>query len=171
MIRESIERLELAARTVDEFEIVVGWWDKLDEKIQEAFEKTVWSTDNNKFDWNKFSATIRQADLLHILFHCICQMHNLIEDDELSALFEKATDKQKRIFFLRVIRGCSPQKIAACLEMTDRNVRDMENKMLAKIRKEFYLILKKRQAETHRNNHSRSLKHRLKIYEYGQGVF
>ncbi|MCL2055574.1 MAG: hypothetical protein FWG90_14245 [Oscillospiraceae bacterium] len=60
MIRESIERLELAARTVDEFEIVVGWW-----------------------------------------------------------------DKQKRIFFLRVIRGCSPQKIAACLEMTDRNVRDM----------------------------------------------
>jgi hypothetical protein len=74
-------------------------------------------------------------------------MHNLIEDDDLSRLFDKATDKQKRIFYLRIIRGCTPQKIAACLEMTDRNVRDMEKKMTENIRKGFYMVLKKRQEE------------------------
>jgi DNA-directed RNA polymerase specialized sigma24 family protein len=147
MVRESIERLEVAARTVEEFETVVDWWDKLDKKIQEAFEKTVWSTDSEKFNWNKHSANIRQADISHILFHCFCQMHNLIEDDDLARLFEKATDKQKEIFFLRVVRGCTPQKIAVCLEMTDRNVRDMENRMIRNIKKGFYIILKKRQDE------------------------
>jgi DNA-directed RNA polymerase specialized sigma24 family protein len=145
MVRESIERLEEAARTDEEFEVVVDWWDKLDKKIQEAFEKTIWSTDNNKFDWNKYSATIKQADISHMLFHCVCQMHNLIEDDDFAQLFEKATDKQKEILFLRVVRGCTPQKIAACLEMTDRNVRDMENRIIGKIKKGFYIILKKRQ--------------------------
>jgi hypothetical protein len=39
MIAESISRLEDAARTVEEFEEVVEWWDKLDKRVQEAFEK------------------------------------------------------------------------------------------------------------------------------------
>jgi len=145
MVRESIERLEDAARTVEEFEEVVVWWDKLDKRVQEAFEKTVWSTDNDKFDWNKCAANMNQADISYLLYQCICQMHNLIEDDDLSRLFDKATDKQKRILYLRIIRGCTPQKIAVCLEMTDRNVRDMEKKMTENIRKGFYIVLKKRQ--------------------------
>jgi len=70
----------------------------------------------------------------------------LIEDDEISELMNKATDKQKHIFFLRIFRNCSPQQIATCLDMTDRNVRDMTNKMVAKIQKNLFdLLLKRRE--------------------------
>ena len=147
LVRESIARIEEAARTDEEFEELIGLWDKLDEKVQKAFEKTVWSTDSEQFNWYLFSASMRQKDILYTLFHCICQMYNLIEDDDLSRLFENATDKQKEVFFLRFIRGCTPQKIAECLGVTDRNVRDLTNKMMANIRKGFYIVLKKRQAE------------------------
>ena len=147
LVRESIARIEEAARTDKEFEELIDLWDELGKKIQEAFEKTVWSTDSEQFNWHLFSVSMQQKDILYMLFHCICQMHNLIEDDDLSRLFENATDKQKEVFFLRFIRGCTPQKIAACLDVTDRNVRDLINKMMANIRKGFYIILKNRQID------------------------
>ena len=147
LVRESIARIEEAARTDKEFKELIDLWDELDEKVQKAFEKTVWSTDSEQFNWHLFSASMRQKDILYALFHCICQIHNLIEDDDLARLFESATDKQKEVFFLRFIRGCTPQKIAVCLGVTDRNVRDLTNKMIDNIRKGFYIILKKRQED------------------------
>ena len=50
LVRESIARIEDAARTDKEFEELVDLWDKLDKKTQEAFEKTVWSTDSEQFN-------------------------------------------------------------------------------------------------------------------------
>ena len=66
---------------------------------------------------------------------------------DLSRLIEKATDKQKAVFFPRVIKNCTPQKIALCHGMTDRNVRDIVDRMISNIRKGMYEVLKKRQAE------------------------
>ena len=74
-------------------------------------------------------------------------MHNLTDDSDLSRLINKATEKQKAVFFPRVIKGCTPQKIALCHGMTDRNVRDITDRMVSKIRKGMYEALKKRQAE------------------------
>jgi DNA-directed RNA polymerase specialized sigma24 family protein len=147
LVRESIARIEDAARTDEDFDELIIEWNNLDKKVQEAYEKTVWSTDSDKFNWYLFSASKGQKDIMYTFFHCICQMHNLIEDDDLARLFEKATDKQKEVFFLRFMRGCKPQKIAECLGVTDRNVRDLTNKMTDNIRKGFYIVLKKRQAE------------------------
>jgi DNA-directed RNA polymerase specialized sigma24 family protein len=147
MVRESIERLELAARTVDEFKKVVELVNELDKRVQKAYEKTVWSTDcEEQFDWNAYSAKTAEKsdDFLQMLFSCICQMHNLIDDNDLSLLIEKATYKQKEVFFFRYIRGCSPQRIAECFSMTDRNVRDMTGKMLTNIQNGLYESLTKR---------------------------
>ena len=140
MVRGAIERLEEAARTAQEFAEVVELLDKLEARVQAAYEKTVWSTDSRQFSWNLFSAksSEKSQDILQTLFTCICQMHNLVEDDELSILIEKAPYKQKVVFFFRFIRGCSPQKIASCLGVTDRNVRDMTAKMLTKIQNGLY---------------------------------
>jgi len=74
-------------------------------------------------------------------------MHNLTEDADLSRLINKATDKQKAVFFPRAIKNCTPQKIALCHGMTDRNVRDIVDRTITKIRKGMYEVLKKRQAE------------------------
>ena len=145
LINESINRLADAARTVDEFAEVVTWFDVLDEHKQEAYNKTMKQFDGDVFEWLCYRNTrLYEGDILPLLFTCVCKMHNLIEDDEISELMNKATDKQKHIFFLRVFRGCSPQQIAACLDMTDRNVRDMTNKMVAKIQKNLFDLLSKR---------------------------
>ena len=74
-------------------------------------------------------------------------MHNLTEDRDLSRLIDKATDKQKAVFFPRVIKNCTPKKIAMCHGMTDRNVRDIVDRTVSKIRKGMYEVLKKRQTE------------------------
>jgi DNA-directed RNA polymerase specialized sigma24 family protein len=146
-VRASIERIELSARTFYEFTELVKKYDELDKKVQSAYGKTVWSTDSKEqFDWNAYSAKTaeKSEDILQILFSCICQMHNLIEDNDLSLLIEKATYKQKEVFFSRYIQGCSPQRIAVCFETTDRNVRDLIGKMLTNIQNGLHESLSKR---------------------------
>ena len=138
LINESINRLADAARTVDEFAEVVTWFDVLDEHKQEAYNKQMKQFGEDVFDWLCYRNTgLYEGDILSLLFTCVCQMHNLIEDDEVSKLVNRATDKQKHIFFLRVFRDCSPQQIASCLDMT--------NKMIAKIQKDLFDLLSKRQ--------------------------
>ena len=159
MLAESISRLEDAARTQAEFENVIEWWDKRDKKIREALDKKVLAIAHATFDIGLFRKGDHRMkslfdgrnhyheDFLNPLCCCICQMHNLTEDSDLSRLIDKATEKQKAVFFPRVIKNCTPQKIALCHGMTDRNVRDIFDRTVSKIRKGMYEVLKRRQAE------------------------
>ena len=159
MLAESISRLEDAARTHDEFKNVIDWWNKRDKRIQAAFDKKFRPIANNTFDIGLYKEgdhrqkclfngrNQHHEDLTEIIHSCVCQMHNLTDDGDLSRLIDKATDKQKAVFFPRAIKGCAPQKIAACHGMTDRNVRDIVDRTISKIRKSMYEVLIKRQAE------------------------
>ena len=122
MIGESISRLEDAARTQAEFENVIEWWDKRDERVRDALDKKILSVANETFDIGLFKKGDHRMknyfggrnyyyeDFINPLYYCICQMHNLTDDADLSRLINKATDKQKAVFFPRIIRKCSPQK-------------------------------------------------------------
>jgi DNA-directed RNA polymerase specialized sigma24 family protein len=159
MLTESISRLEDAARTQAEFENVIEWWDKLDKNKKDALDKKVLSIAHATFDiglyrkgdYKKKSVfggrNHYHEDFLNPLCCCICQMHNLTDDSDLSRMINKATDKQKAVFFPRVIKNCTPQKIAQCHGMTDRNVRDIVDRTITKIRKGMYEVLKRRQTE------------------------
>ena len=159
MLAESISRLEDAARTQAEFENVIDWWDKRDKKIADALDKKVKPIANATFDvglYRKGDWRMRDLfagrnhfneDFLNLIFCCPCQMHNLTDDNDLSRLINKATDKQKAVFFPRIIRRCTPKKIALCHGMTDRNVRDIVDRMISNIRKGMYEVLKERQTE------------------------
>ena len=159
MLAESISRLEDAARTQAEFENVIEWWDKRDKRIKDALDKKILPIANATFDIGLFKKGDHrmksmfggrnhyEEDFITPLYCCICQMHNLTDDSDLSRLIEKATDKQKAVFFPRVIRNCPPKKIALCHGMTDRNVRDIVDRMISNIRKGMYEVLKKRQVE------------------------
>jgi len=159
MLAESISRLEDAARTQEQFENVIEWWDKRDKRIKDALDKKILSVANATFDIglyrkgdhrqkNVFNGrNFYYEDYLNLIHCCICQMHNLTDDGDLSRLINKATDKQKAVFFPRIIKGCTPQKIAECHGMTDRNVRDITDRTISKIRMGMYEALKQRQAE------------------------
>ena len=131
--RESLNRLEGAARTEEEFEVVNREWDRLDrnrERRERYYEQLV---SNAMFDWDFRDKVAYDEDYLNIIFRCICQMHLLTANQKLSRLVDKATDKQKVVFFTRYILGCSAAKIAACHGMTERNVRKLIATMLKNI--------------------------------------
>ena len=122
MLAESITRLEDAARTQAEFENVIEWWDKRDKRIRDALDKKILPIAHTTFDIGLFrKGDYRRKsmfdgrnhyyeDFLTPLYCCICQMHNLTDDSDLSRLINKATDKQKAVFFPRIIKNCTPAK-------------------------------------------------------------
>ena len=146
--REALTRLEEAARTEQEFERVIKRWDQLDKnrKDREIYNNEVLMSDD-MFDWDIFDEEDNMRtnrDFLPLIFPCACKMHELVEDADISCLLNKATDKQKMVFFPRVVKGCTTEKIAQCYEMTDRNVRKLIDLILDNIRRDLYNALKNR---------------------------
>ena len=83
LINESIDRLAEAARTESEFKEIADWFDALDKRTQEAYNKKMKRFDGDTFDWMCYRNTgLYEGDILSLLFSCVCQMHNLLEDDE-----------------------------------------------------------------------------------------
>jgi len=144
--REELTRIEEAARTEANFQkLIKEEWDRIDsnrERRERYHEQTL---SEEMFDWDIFTKQFRRSkNDSNDFFMCICEMHNLIEDSDISRLISEATDKQKAVFFPRVIVGCSTAQIAHCHEMSDRNVRKLIDLMLDNIRYELYEILTNR---------------------------
>jgi DNA-directed RNA polymerase specialized sigma24 family protein len=126
---------------------VLKQWDRLDKNriARENYYEQLISSD--MFDWSIFDEESKmrdENDFFPLMFSCICKMHEMIEDADISRLLNKATEKQKRVFFPRVVKGCSTTKIAHCHGITDRNVRKLLDVMLDKLRRNLYEALKKR---------------------------
>ncbi|MCL1882332.1 MAG: hypothetical protein FWF81_01075 [Defluviitaleaceae bacterium] len=145
--REALLRLEESARTEDDFLCVLKQWDRLDKNriARENYYEQLISSD--MFDWSIFDEEAKmrdENDFFPLMFSCICKMHELIEDEDISRLLNAATEKQKRVFFPRVIKGFTTTKIAHCHGITDRNVRKLLDVMLNKLRHNLYEALQKR---------------------------
>ena len=145
--REELIRKEEAARTVKEFDSITKDWDKLDSNRErkERYHETRLA--DQMFDWDIFSRQlyVRDTDFVTQMFLCPCQMHNLVSNEDISRLIDDATDKQKAVFFPRVIVGCSAEQIAKCHDMTERNVRKLIDLMTTNVRNEYYKILEERE--------------------------
>ena len=166
--REGLIRLEEAARTEEEFERVIKRWNEIyrERLKKEQGNEVLLSSD--MFDWSEFDTESRmrdEDDFFTWLFCCICKMHELIDDPDICRLLKKATDKQKAVFFPRVLKNCSTQKIAQCHGMTDRNVRKLIDLMVDNIRHGLYEALHER----HKNNPNSATLRELRFlatYEY-----
>jgi DNA-directed RNA polymerase specialized sigma24 family protein len=143
--REEMIRIEEAARSEEDFDSVIKDWDKLDANRERRERYHEQSLTSEMFDWDIFYRQVRNdKDIINGLSTCICQMHVLADDHDLSRLINKATNKQKSVFFSRVIVGCPTRKISDCYGMTDRNVRKLLDLMLDNIRTEFHAVLENR---------------------------
>jgi hypothetical protein len=145
--REGLARLEESARTEYDFEPVIKRWDQLDanRKAREEYNETLMSGD--MFDWSVFDEEDNmrtKGDFFPLIFPCACKIHELVDDPDISRLLNKATEKQKMVFFPRVLKGCTTKKIARCYDMTDRNVRKLIDLMLDNLRRDLYHALKNR---------------------------
>jgi DNA-directed RNA polymerase specialized sigma24 family protein len=143
--REELTRTEEAARTDEEFDELIAEWNKWDSNSERRERYHEQKLSNEMFDWDIFDRQIRRnKDFTDDFSMCVCEMHNLVADPDISRLISEATAKQKAVFFPRVIVGCSTTKIAHCHGMTDRNVRKLIDLMIDNIREELYDILIKR---------------------------
>ena len=144
---EGLNRLEGAARTEDDFHFVVKRWDMIQKRRERRDGDCETLLSGDMFDWSAFDAEKNmrsEDDILSIMFSCACQMHELMSDPDISRLLNRATEKQKAVFFPRFIKSCPTAKIAQCHGMTDRNVRKLIDLMLENIRRDLYVALKKR---------------------------
>jgi len=108
--------------TQAEFENVNEWWDKRDKRIRDALDKKVLPIAHTTFDVGLFrKGDYRRKsmfdgrnhyyeDFLTPLCCCICQMHNLTDDNDLSRLINKATEKQKAVFSQGLSRAALRKK-------------------------------------------------------------
>jgi len=136
--RAALERIENAARTESDFNVVIKQWDNLDENRErrergheiKRNEETIrlGYTDGMILPIPFLHPTWRgiiNGDFLDLIYDNAEEMWQLVEDADISMLIKALTAKQKEVLFLSAVRGCSPQQIACYKEQTDRAIRKL----------------------------------------------
>ena len=156
--REALSRLEDAARTEEDFQNVVTWWNRLDANRERKERYHEIGRSDVPLEWGMspdeivipapiqhvYQKQIRKGDFLDAVFNCPFEMHELVTDEDISRAIFSLKDVQKELLYQLAIRGYSCQMIAAFRKQTDRNIRKIRDTMLRKLRKSFIQVLHQR---------------------------
>ena len=153
--REALTRLEEAARTQNEFNEVVAWWDKLDENRErrerdhEVLRGDVPLEYGAVQEGNIFPAflcspfwrELCSGYFLNIIFDCPYEMHELLADDFLSKMIFELKEDHKELFYYKVLRRYSSTALGAVLGQTDRNIRKKWTRLMKRMQKKLFEYL------------------------------
>ena len=150
---EALRRLEDAARTADDFAVVVEEWNKLD-RNRERRER---DHENLRGDvpleyqavpepkivprWlnNPAVRQLCSGNFLDILFDCPYEMHQL--------MIEELSEEHKEILYFLSIRLYSTTQLAQLRGQSDRNIRKVRNTIRKRLQKKLYTHLCRMQGE------------------------
>ena len=148
---QALARLEDSARTQQDFERIVAWWDRLDanRERRERYHEISRSGDDIPLDYGAstdalcfpdslnsvIEKQIRKGDFIDAIFYCPYDIHQLVTEEYLSEILRELSDNHKFLLFLCAVRQLSSAKIAVIKGQTDRNIRKVRSTMLKKIRK------------------------------------
>lgn len=154
---EALARLEDAARTPDDFQKVVEWWDKLDanRERRERYHEISRSGDELPLDYgispdelffpdylnNVLIRQIQKGDFIDAIFNCPYEIHELVTEEYLSEILRDLPAESKELLFWWAVRLYSTVKIAAIRGVTDRNIRKVRNTLLKRIQKKLLTAL------------------------------
>ena len=173
---EALRRLEDAARTAEDFAVVVEEWNKLD-RNRERRER---DHENLRGDvpleyqavpepkiiprWlnNPAVRQLSSGNFLDILFDCPYEMHQLTANTFLSQMIEKLSEEHKEILYFLSIRLYSTTQLAQMRGQSDRNIRKVRNTIRKKLQKRLYAHLCQMQDE----GKSLTLRERQFLEEY-----
>ena len=156
--QEALARLEDSARTEEDFENVVTWWNRLDANRERKERYNEIGRSDVPLEWGMspdeivipapirhvFWKQIMKGDFLDAIYDCPFEMHELVTDEDISKAIFTLKDVQKELFYQLTILGYSCQTIAMLREQTDRNIRKIRDTMLKKLRKSFMQALQSR---------------------------
>ena len=142
--------MEDAARTAEDFAVVVEEWNKLD-RNRERRER-ITRTCGAMYRWNirrcreprivprwLNNPAVRQlcsGNFLDILFDCPYEMHQLTANAFLSGMIEELSEEHKEILYFLSIRLYSTIQLAQIRGQSDRNIRKVRNTIRKKAAKE-----------------------------------
>lgn len=156
--QEALARLEDSARTEEDFENVVTWWNRLDANRERKERYHEIGRSDVPLEWGMspdeivisvpirhvFWKQIMKGDFLDAIYDCPFEMHELVTDEDISRAIFELKDVQKELLYQLAIKGYSCQLIAVFRAQTDRNIRKIRDTMLKKLRKSFMRALKNR---------------------------
>jgi hypothetical protein len=147
--QQALIRLETAARTKEDFENLIQWWDRLDENRErrERYHEVLRngeefpleygaSPDSLTFPGNLncvLEKQIQRGDFLDVIFNCPLEIHELVSDSTLSKILAGLNDEQKELLYLCGVQYLSAAKVAAIQGKTDRNIRKVRFTLIRKI--------------------------------------
>ncbi|MDE6844302.1 MAG: sigma-70 family RNA polymerase sigma factor [Lachnospiraceae bacterium] len=151
----AIQRIEESARTEDDFQKVIEWWDKLDanrerkERDHEIGRSTVpleWGADELYFsDRLSYDMVLRKlilaGDFLDIIFDHPETVHELVTDVDLSKILKELKPHLKNMLYYLFLRDYSTTEYSESIGQSDRNIRGIRETALKKIRKLYGGIL------------------------------
>lgn len=151
----AIQRIEESARTEADFENVLYWWDKLDanrerkERDHEIGRSTVpleWGADEWYLSTRpSYDMILRRlmlaGDFLDFIFDSPETLHELVTDIDLSEILQELKPHLKNMLYYLFLRDYSTAEYAESIGQTDRNIRDIRETALKKIRKLYGGIL------------------------------
>ena len=158
---QALARLEDSARTQQDFERVVAWWDRLDanRERRERYHEISRSGDDVPLDYGAsadalcfpdslnsvIEKQIRKGDFIDAIFCCPYDIHQFVTEEYLSEILRELSDDHKFMLYLCAVRQLSSVKIAEIKGQTDRNIRKVRSTMLNRIRKKLLPALKEKE--------------------------
>ena len=141
--QEALVRLEDSARTEEDFENVVTWWNRLDANRERKERYHEIGRSDVPLEWGiSPDEIVIPAPIRHVFWK------QIMKGDFLDAIYDcpffALKDVQKELLYQLAIKGYSCQLIAAFREQTDRNIRKIRDTMLKKLRKSFIQALQNR---------------------------
>lgn len=157
---EALQIIEDAARTQEEFEEVVKWYDRLDanRERKERYHE-ISRGDNIPLDYNADEngicfprsinkylwKQIQKGEFDEAIYDCPHELQDLISEPYISEIIGELTAEQKEVLFYYIVKGYGTSKIACIRGQTDRNIRKVKNTALKQIRKKIYNYLMEHQ--------------------------
>lgn len=156
--REALLRMEEAARSVRDFEAVTKMWDLLESnEVRRVGNHEVgrgdipleWDAAKDGFYFPRHpSGAARQAqmgDFFELIFSCPYEMHELVEDADVSAAVRDLKEDHKEILYYLTVRLYPCEKIAEIRGQSDRNIRKVRATLLKKLRETLHKALTERE--------------------------
>lgn len=151
----ALRRIEESARTEDDFQKIIEWWDKLDENRErrerdhEIGRSTVpleWGADKlYLYDRLSYDMVLRRlllaGDFIDLIFDHPETIHELVTDMDLSEILKELKPHLKNMLYYLFLRDYSAAEYAESIGQSDRNIRGIRETALKKIRKLYGGIL------------------------------
>jgi DNA-directed RNA polymerase specialized sigma24 family protein len=146
--RAALARMEDVAKTAEDFEKVLRQWDRLDENRERReqnheigrpnVEMLHWDKYNENDDKGRMKEGLEvviprplnhawwrqqlRGDFLDTIFDCPYDLHELVEDADVSDLLRGLSNNRREILYYRAIRQYNTTRIAAMRGQTARNI-------------------------------------------------